>query len=347
MVVWGDATARVHGSMSARGGAASGNGGLVETSGHYLDVAGIRVDTSAQRGKRGNWLLDPYDIDVVSNSSGQLENFDQFADAPATGSSTISAGTISGAQSNVTLQALRRINFNSAINIVKSGVGLTAMAGESIIVNAPISTQGGSITLSANDATGGSAYGLGSDVVLHAGINTYGGAAYLSGASITSNASGWVNVGNGNLTLRANNAQGGINLTGSGDQLLGSGAYGQLVTLQADNISLGGNLHFGGAAGFAEVVFKPLTDGRQVYVGSKPGNGLGLTNAELNRISANTVTIGSATAGNLTVSTPVDLVNLGDTVGVRNLQLETGGNLAVSTMVALRQDGSRDRKSVV
>ena len=339
VVVWGDATARVHGSMSARGGVASGNGGLVETSGHYLDVAGIRVDTSAQRGKRGNWLLDPYDIDVMSNSSGQLENFDQFGDAPATGSSTISAGTISGAQSNVTLQALHRITFNSAINIVKSGVGLTALAGESIVVNAPISAQGGNITLSANDATGGSAYGLGSDVVLHAGINTYGGAAYLSGASITSNGSGWVNVGNGNLTLRANNALGGINLGGGGDQLLGSGAYGQLVTLQADNVSFGGRLGFGGASGYAEVIVKPLTAGRQVTVGSKPGNGLGLTNDELNSISANTVTVGSATAGDLAVSAPVDLTSLGVTSGVRNLNLETGGKLTVSNMVALRQDG--------
>ena len=339
VIVWGDDTARVHGSISARGGAASGNGGLVETSGHYLDVAGIRVDTSAQRGKRGNWLLDPYDIDVVSNSSGQLDNFDQFADAPSTGSSTISAGTISGAQSNVTLQALHRITFNSAINIVKSGVGLTALAGESIVVNAPISAQGGNITLSANDATGGSAYGLGSDVVLHAGINTYGGAAYLSGASITSNGSGWVNVGNGNLTLRANNALGGINLGGGGDQLLGSGAYGQLVTLQADNVSFGGRLGFGGASGYAEVIVKPLTAGRQVTVGTKPGNGLGLTNDELNSISANTVTVGSATAGDLAVSAPVDLTSLGVTSGVRNLNLETGGKLTVSNMVALRQDG--------
>ncbi|WP_308925165.1 YDG domain-containing protein [Janthinobacterium sp. J1-1] len=343
VIVWGNETARVYGSISARGGAASGNGGLVETSGHYLDVDGIRIDTGASRGKRGNWLLDPYDIDVVSSSSGQLENFDQFADGPATGSSTIGAGTISSAQTNVTLQATHRITFTSAINIVKSGVGLTALAGESIVVNAAISAQGGNITLSANDATSGSAYGLGSDVILHAPINTYGGAAYLSGASITSNGSGWVNVGNGNLTLRASDALGGINLGGGGDQLLGSGAYGQLVTLQADNISFGGRLVFGGATGYAEVIAKPLTDGRQVSVGSKPGNGLGLTNTELNQISANTVTIGSATAGNLTVSAPVDLVNLAETEGVRSLNLQTGGNLTVSNMVALRQDGSNLR----
>jgi filamentous hemagglutinin family protein len=55
VIVWSDNSTRVHGTISARGGAGVGNGGLIETSGHHLDVSGIRVDTRAPRGTTGTW----------------------------------------------------------------------------------------------------------------------------------------------------------------------------------------------------------------------------------------------------------------------------------------------------
>jgi hypothetical protein len=48
VIVWGQDTARVHGTLSALGGANGGNGGLVETSGNYLDVAGARAHLRGQ-----------------------------------------------------------------------------------------------------------------------------------------------------------------------------------------------------------------------------------------------------------------------------------------------------------
>jgi filamentous hemagglutinin family protein len=66
IIVWADDTTRAYGNISARGGVNGGNGGFVETSGHrYLDVAGIKVSTSALNGTTGNWLLDPTDITIV------------------------------------------------------------------------------------------------------------------------------------------------------------------------------------------------------------------------------------------------------------------------------------------
>ncbi|MGB6299157.1 MAG: hypothetical protein WBF90_23675, partial [Rivularia sp. (in: cyanobacteria)] len=54
---------RAYGSFSAKGGLNNGNGGLVETSGNnFLDVAGITVDTNANNGSNGIWLLNSGNI---------------------------------------------------------------------------------------------------------------------------------------------------------------------------------------------------------------------------------------------------------------------------------------------
>ena len=337
VIVWGNETARVFGSISARGGAASGNGGLVETSGRYLAVDGIRVDTSARRGKRGNWLLDPYDIDVVDGYQGQLQEFDEFSDEPF--DTTIGAGTISDATSNVILQATHRITFSSAINMAYNDVGLSATAGESIYVNAPITTQHGDVTLSANDAISSQANGRDANVYLNAPIMTNGGAVALTGASIISPrlGSGMVDVGNGNLSLRSNLAGGTIELDGVGDQLLGSGASGQTVLLEADSISLSGNINFGGAGSQAALTFKPFTYGRQIDLGGKSDTALGLTYDELTRVAVGTINIGDASSGDITISAPVSLDR---TSSVATLNLETGGTLIASNKLAMLQAGS-------
>ncbi|MCK7582610.1 MAG: hypothetical protein MZV65_48255 [Chromatiales bacterium] len=43
VVVWSDKATRVHGTITANGGARGGDGGFVETSGAFLDVSGARV----------------------------------------------------------------------------------------------------------------------------------------------------------------------------------------------------------------------------------------------------------------------------------------------------------------
>ncbi|CDG84201.1 YDG domain-containing protein [Janthinobacterium agaricidamnosum] len=338
VIVWGDQTTRVFGSISAHGGAASGDGGFVETSGHYLAVDGIRVDTRSSRGKQGNWLLDPYDIEVVAGNGGMLGDVDQFGDAPASGSTSIGASLISNATSNVTLQALHRITFNSAINMTQAGVGLTAQAGESINVNTAITTNGGAVKLSANDASSGSPKIAASNVNLGAAISTHGGAVTISGANVVG--LGSINVGSGNLALIANEAGGGINLTGTGDQLSGSGAAGQTVSLQADTINFSGGINFGGAASQASVTLLPLTNGRAIFLGTTAGNALGLLNEELNRISAGSLNIGNSNSGNISTFQTIDLAQTTTGTGVKNLTLESGGNIIVSNPLTMRQAGS-------
>ena len=324
VIVWGNETARVYGSISARGGAASGNGGLVETSGHYLDVKGIRVDTSSRRGKRGNWLLDPYDIDVVAGYGGELDNVNEFTDAPESGSASIGADTISSVEGNVTLQATHRINFNSAINMVNPGFGLTAIAGETINVYADIATNGGAVTLSANDGRG-PAYGLGSDLNLGATIITNGGAVSLSGASVTG--TGTVNAGGGDLTLRANESSGGISLSGSAD---GNQLTGGTLRLEADNISYGRGIRGN------SVTLTPMTFGRPITLGvagGKPSDSLGLTNAELFRVVADTLTIGSSSAGTINQTGSLSISDY-----VTNLELSSGVGINLNSFFTVRHN---------
>lgn len=67
VALWSDGTTRFDGSITARGGAASGNGGAVETSGMKLKIGSTAsVNTLAPRGSAGNWLLDPSDIKIGS-----------------------------------------------------------------------------------------------------------------------------------------------------------------------------------------------------------------------------------------------------------------------------------------
>ncbi len=162
VIVWGNQTAQAYGSILARGGAQSGNGGFIETSGHYLDVAGIRVSAGAKNGSNGQWLLDPFDIEISNSGYTDLpsSNFVAFAASPYA-TSHFMASQISNAEVNVTLQALNNITFTDAVDISAAGVGLTAQAGNDIIVNASIRTNGGSIVLSANDNGGGPTEGTG------------------------------------------------------------------------------------------------------------------------------------------------------------------------------------------
>ncbi|MGX2975813.1 beta strand repeat-containing protein, partial [Ursidibacter arcticus] len=63
------------GTITAKGGSQSGNGGFIETSGHYLGVSSTaKIDASAENGKNGEWLLDPYNVRIVSSTSGTAQS---------------------------------------------------------------------------------------------------------------------------------------------------------------------------------------------------------------------------------------------------------------------------------
>ena len=245
IIAWGNDTTRAFGSFKATGGSASGNGGFVETSAHHLDVAGIRVDTSAAHGATGSWLLDP-DYITVSSYGGvaALTDVDQFSDPG--GTVTIAPSTIDAASSNVTLQALYDIVFSDAVSIAASGVGLTALAGGTIIVNAPVSTNGGVIFLSAGDVA---AFDAGSTatpgpVVVNAALS--GSLVSLVGSSIgvnqsiTATSDVLLTATTGSITQSANGGITGVHLNVNSHDTIDLTLASNSVAYVTGSVSYGG-----------------------------------------------------------------------------------------------------------
>nr|WP_167772554.1 filamentous hemagglutinin N-terminal domain-containing protein [Ramlibacter henchirensis] len=72
VIVWSDEVTRMHGQISARGGAQGGDGGFAEVSGkQYLDYTGL-VDLRAPQGATGTLLLDPQDVTIVRRDPNLL-----------------------------------------------------------------------------------------------------------------------------------------------------------------------------------------------------------------------------------------------------------------------------------
>lgn len=94
IAVIGDTTVIGYGALTARGGASGGNGGRIETSAPTFEMAGIRVDASAPAGLAGQWLVDPYDVDIVHGNGAGTLGANPFT---ALASSTIQDGDISAA----------------------------------------------------------------------------------------------------------------------------------------------------------------------------------------------------------------------------------------------------------
>jgi filamentous hemagglutinin family protein len=312
VVMWSDQATQAYGTISVRGGPRAGNGGLVETSGHHLDIAGVRIDASAAHGRSGDWLLDPYDIEVInSGGSPTLTNFDQFSDLPTSGPSLVSADALSGASANVMLQATHDITFTDPVSISAPGVGLTALAGNSIFVNAGITTSGGAITLSANDA-GGPASGSGT-LNMSSVLNSGGGNVTLSGASVGFTSTGSVFAGSGTVTVNATGSDGVIS-TAAGGTIDASG--GGQIKLIADDMSLAGSLN----AGSGSVALTTNSVGRPIDLGTDTANQLGLTVAELGTITAGRVTIGDVSSGAIRITAQ-------QSTGFNSLSLISGGTI--------------------
>ncbi|ROZ78323.1 YDG domain-containing protein [Ramlibacter sp. WS9] len=150
VIVWGNDAARVYGMIEATGGAQGGDGGFVETSGGYLDARPKSINLAAPNGKGGTWLLDPYNITIVSNppSSGGIPPSEDSETIfqPASDNTTVAAESISYFLDSGT---------NVIVQTTDPGPGVTAQQGD-IVVAASIVPAGeygrspGSLTLQAH-----------------------------------------------------------------------------------------------------------------------------------------------------------------------------------------------------
>jgi filamentous hemagglutinin family protein len=192
IAIWSDGTSQVSGVLSAKGGAQGGNGGTIETSGHVLDTTGISIDASAALGTAGTWLLDPYNLQVVSTASGTLASNTGYTYSPNGANSYVLASTIDTALNggnNVTLQtssgaggSLGDIVVNAAISKTTGGAAtLTMNAYGSVYVGSSIIASGtsGALTVVMDADTSNSA--AGGYATVAAQITTLGGALTIGG----------------------------------------------------------------------------------------------------------------------------------------------------------------------
>jgi filamentous hemagglutinin family protein len=247
VVVWADDATQMYGTISARGGANSGDGGLVETSGkQWLDFQG-RVDLRAANGRAGNLLLDPTDITISGAANTPTAAFGGgIFSNPTTTPSNLNVVTLTDqlALGNVTISTASGlggagdITVNNAINYASAN-SLTLSANRSISIVAGsggISNAGtGAVTL-----TGA---GAGS-IAVNESITTGGGAIALTSGSggITLAASKAIDAGSGTIALNAGG--GAVNLgTGSlrtSNTTAAAASVANATTLALGNVVLNG-----------------------------------------------------------------------------------------------------------
>jgi CHAT domain-containing protein len=332
VIVWADRSTQFLGAIAAKGGEVSGDGGFVEVSGkESLDYRGS-TNTLAPHGKIGTLLLDPANIFVnATGGNSSLANASAFTNASPV-NAILDVSLINSALSNVVLQATNEITFAAPINITTSGVGITAQAGNTITVGNSITTNGGNVSLIANDpafATNNGNISIFGDITTQGGainvtVNNAGQLSIASGADLSSNS--------GNISLQSNGTN--SRISNQGNITTGTGA----ISLDASStnfaaINLGavskiesgsGSINITGTSVNADGFFGGSTD---VRINSTSGN-----------ISINgTSTNGNGISGtdNLAITSSTGNINLtglstGGTGG-NGVLLQTGNVIQIST----------------
>ena len=217
VVLWADDTARMEGTITARGGTIAGDGGFVETSGKNKITFGnsVAVDTRAFNGRDGTLLIDPTDFTIATFGGdmspavllGLLATNDIMIDS-ATGS-TGTAGNINVDDAIVytgfstrtlTLNAQGSINISAGISATNLNINLVLQAGGDVFVDAAIDTNNGYLTTAGYNGVGA----LGGSFVSSAAIS-------LVNAPLTLNTTGLISIGGtvttaGTVTLNAGGA---------------------------------------------------------------------------------------------------------------------------------------------
>ena len=287
VILWSDDTARIHGSLSARGGSGGGDGGFVETSSKSLQLDGLQVDTRAARGQTGNWLIDPTNIwiaiDQASATAAGMMGTDGSA---STGPTTFQAGgSPAPADSLVTVAALQTAlgSNNVTVTTASNGAGagninvvsdlswnankLTLRAARDININAVMTASG----TSELDLDPGNSGGSGVKMGLNA-TGSFKGRVDFPGRSGT----GFLTIDSLSYTV--------INALGAQGSTTGTDLQGMRgsTTNLAKNYALGSNIDASATSGWnSGAGFQPV--GTQFAEFTEKFDGLGHTITRVTR----------------------------------------------------------------
>ncbi len=316
VIVWADKTTQFGGTISARGGATSGNGGFVEVSGKENLLYRGTVDTTAPNGNTGTLLLDPVNITIVNGGGGaddtQLADNQILAGDGGSASFTISETALEGllGGANVILQATNDITLNDLADntlLFAPGTGsITFQAGGAIRILDP------------------------NDTIVAPNRNVTMIADSLSLGSINTSTPAFTPGRGGNITLQATGNITAGSLTGNGYSV-GVPQSGGAITVQSAT----------GAIALGEIQSSGLPAGG----GSVNGNTVTLTTASNGgNISFQSIdtrgVLGAAIGGNVVISAKGQVrgtgqvtTSLGDTIVTR------GALGATSSTISITHDG--------
>ncbi|WP_445489495.1 beta strand repeat-containing protein [Rhodopseudomonas sp. RCAM05734] len=188
IVLWSDQPTRFAGTITARGGASSGNGGEAEVSGKaQLAYTGF-TDLSAAHGSFGTLLLDPYNV-IISNgadtggfdatSNDSVINATTLMTALGAANVTITTGSGGTQAGNITVAAPLTWSAPTVLGLNAAGA---------IVINAPIAiTAAGGLALNATAQAGITNTGLtfGNNASVDFGAIDHGGTFSLNGTTYT------------------------------------------------------------------------------------------------------------------------------------------------------------------
>ena len=353
------------------GGAITAGNGLVTLKPNANTVA-IQVGATAADGAGTLGLLDTELTKIITTGGVTVGSATNTGGITVVGAANVSAaysglttlqsnsgpltvnGTLTTAGSATLQTTSGNIAFGASGAVTSSGNTVTlSAAGGNIDGNATTFTNVTATTLNATASSGiGSTNALETIVSTLSFANTSNAVqvanTLASGVTVsgTNAGTGAVNVTetSGNLTVGASDIvtnSGAVTLTASGsnksisaasssDLRTNNSGGGAAITLVSDNMSLGGAI----TAGSGLVTLQPFTAGTPIDVGG-PDTAtpvLGISNAEFQNISAASVQIGSAAAGDITVSANIQkpISGLDET-----LVLKTAGSIVVNGSVAI------------
>jgi filamentous hemagglutinin family protein len=174
IILWADERTDALGKIYARGGSVGGDGGFVETSGKERLVVTQAADVSAPFGKPGEWLLDPFDIEIVDSldnaalkggnkvdvaiinaalNNGTSVKIQSNNNGEGEGNILLSSAIVktSGGNSTLTLDAAGGITINKSITSSAGALTLDLIAATGVVLNESLVLNGGSVTLNSNE----------------------------------------------------------------------------------------------------------------------------------------------------------------------------------------------------
>ena len=308
VVVWSDQATNFYGSISAQGGASSGNGGNVETSGEYLNVNGAIVNTLAAHGQTGNWLLDPSSLTISTGSNSNVSGSSPFSPFANTGDSVLNTTTLQNAlaTSSITVETTNNGAGGSGGDITvannvtwAAATTLTLTAYRDITINSGVtvsnSNASSGLVLEANNTGAFSVYtAIGTLNNSYHGIVANNGTISVNGG-LTVFTNPTETSGNQNYATQPSYT----NTSGSStNYMLVSNVFDlqEVSTNLAGNYALSTNIDASATSGWnAGAGFNPIG----TYTGKFNGQGFAISNLTINRAATNAVGLFSIETGTI------------------------------------------------